>query len=110
MKSVKIEIFPDGFSDGTCNAIGPCALVLHIHKPNVKRFNTLTNIQRDECLEHIERFERQLQYLKDEVRAGYKGNGSSTSLAPITAPHHTRSTNSPAKAITMSTETTTVQP
>lgn len=59
MKSYKIEFYPDGVDNA-----GPRALVLQFHKPNSKRFNSMTKPQKKACLKEIERFESMLNYLK----------------------------------------------
>jgi hypothetical protein len=40
-KMFKTEFYPDGFDDKG-NPVGPCAMVLHFHKPNSKRWGTMT--------------------------------------------------------------------
>lgn len=66
MKSFKTEFFPDGF-DVKGNNLGPCAMVLHFHKPNTKRWNKLTREEKSQACALIAQFQSRLEQTKKEL-------------------------------------------
>lgn len=69
VRSRKVEFFPD--MDESDN-YGPCALVLHFHKPNANRFLTMNEIDKQRCVSLIADFEKSLARMKQLIIDTYE--------------------------------------